>query len=73
MDGKNVYELPSIVQGIKWMHAICRYPVKSKFIKAICIGNYVGWPLLSVENVYKHYPKIEETPKGHLNQSQKNV
>ena len=24
----NVYELPSIGQGIKWMHAVCGYPVK---------------------------------------------
>ena len=25
----NVYELPSIEQGIRWMHAACGYPVKS--------------------------------------------
>ena len=69
----NVYELTSIFKGIKWMHAVCKYPVKSTWIKAIRTGNYVGWPLLSIENVCKHYPEIEETPKGHLNQSRKNV
>ena len=31
----NVYELPSIEQGIRWMHAACGYPVKSTRIKAI--------------------------------------
>ena len=65
----NLYELTSISQGIKWMHAVCGYPVKSTFIKAIRARKYAGWPALSIENVYKHYPKTEETPKGHRNQS----
>ena len=53
------------------MHAVCGYPVKSTWLKSICAGNYVGWPLLSIENVYRHYPETEEKPKGHLNQSRK--
>ena len=69
----NVYELPSIGKGIKWMHAVCGYPVKSTWMKSIRSGNFVGWPLLTVENVHKHYPETEETPKGHLNQSRHSV
>ena len=65
----NVYELPSIRQAIRFMHAACGFPVKSTWIKAIRSGNYVGWPLLTVSNVHKHYPETDETPKGHLNQS----
>ena len=38
----SVYELPSIEQGIKWMHAVCGYPVKSTWVKAIKAGNFVG-------------------------------
>ena len=38
-------------------------------MKAIRAGNFVGWPLLPVENVHTHYPETEENPKGHLNQS----
>ena len=65
----NVYELPSIEQGIRYMHATCGYPAKSTWIKAIGKGNYAGWPLLTVENVHKHYPETDETPMGPLNQT----
>ena len=43
----NVYDLPSTEQGIKWMHAVCGYPVKSTWLKAIAAGNFIGWPLLN--------------------------
>jgi hypothetical protein len=42
-------------------------------LKAIKAGNFVGWPLLTEQNVKKYYPETTETPKGHLNQSRKNV
>ena len=69
----NVYDLPSTEQGIKWMHAVCGYPVKSAWLKAIAAGNFIGWPLLTVQNVKKYYPETSKTPKGHLNQTRKNV
>ena len=69
----NVYELPSLKQGIRWMHAACGYPVQSTWIKAIRNENYAGWPLLTVKNVNKHYPKTDATPMGHLNQTRANV
>ena len=31
----NVYELLSISQGIKWVHDVCRYPVKPTWLKKI--------------------------------------
>jgi hypothetical protein len=68
----SVYDLPSTEQAIK-MHAVCGFPVKSTWLKAIKAGNYVGWPLLTEVNVKKYYPESTETPKGHLNQSRKNV
>jgi hypothetical protein len=69
----SVYDLPSTEQAIKWMHAVCGFPVKSTWLKAIKAGNYVGWPLLTKTNVKKYYPESTETPTGHLNQSRKNV
>jgi hypothetical protein len=69
----SVYDLPSTEQAIKWMHAVCGYPVKTTWLKAIKAGNYIGWPLLTVKNVTKYYPETTETPKGHLNQTRKNV
>jgi len=69
----SVYDLPSTEQAIKWMHAVCGYPVKSTWIKAIKAGNYVGWPMLTERNVQKYYPETTETTKGHMNQTRKNV
>jgi len=69
----SVYDLPSTEQAIKWMHAVCGYPVKSTWLKAVKAGNYVGWPMLTERNVKKYYPETSETAKGHLNQTRKNV
>jgi hypothetical protein len=69
----SVYNLPSTEQGIKWMYAVCGYPVKSTWLKAIAAGNFIGWPLLNMRNVKKYYPETTETPKGHMNQMRKNV
>jgi hypothetical protein len=69
----SVYDLPSTEEAIKWMHAVCGYPVKSTWLKAVKAGNYTGWPLLTERNVNKYYPETTETPKGHLNQARKNV
>jgi hypothetical protein len=55
------------------MHAMCGYPVKSTWLKAIKAGNYVGWPMLTERNVQKYYSKMINTAKGHLNQTRKNV
>lgn len=48
----SVYDLPSIEQEIKLMHAVCGYPIKSTWLKAIKQGSFVGWPLL-IQNKYK--------------------
>ena len=69
----SVYDLPSTEQAIRWMHAVCGYPVKSTWLKAIQAGNFIGWPLLTVRNIQKYFPETVETPKGHINQSRKNV
>ena len=67
----SVYDLPLTEQAIKWMHAICGYPVKSTWLKAIKAGNHVGWPMLHECNVQKFYPVTIETAKGRLNQTKK--
>ncbi len=55
------------------MHAVCRYPVKSTWLKAIAAGNFIGWPLLNMRNVKKYHPETTESQKGHMNQMRKNV
>lgn len=69
----SVYDLPSIKQAVKWMHAVCGYPIKSTWLKAIKAGNFTGWPLLNERNVNKYYPDTAKTPKGHMNQKRKNL
>ena len=69
----SVYDLPSTEEAIKLMHAVCGYPVKSTWLKAVKAGNYIGWPLLTERNVTKYYPETTETPKGHMTQTQKNL
>jgi hypothetical protein len=69
----SVYALPSTKQAIKWMHVVCGYPVTSTWLKAIKVGNYVGWPMLTECKIQKYYPETIETAKGHLNQTRKNV
>ena len=55
------------------MHAVCGYPIKTTWVKAVKAGNFVGWPLLTVKNINKYYPEMDETLKGHMNQQCKNV
>ena len=69
----NVYDLPTIEEAVRWMHASCGYPVKSTWIKAIKAGNFLGWPIINIRTVSTYYPETQETPKGHLNQTRKNV
>ena len=33
----------------------------------------MGWPILTKCNVNKYYPDMDKTPKGHMNQTRKNV
>ncbi len=55
------------------MHAVCRYPVKLTWLKAIKAGNYIGWPMLTECNGNNYFPETSETSKGHMNQTCKNV
>ena len=72
-EANSVYNLPTTEEALKRMHTVCGYPVKPTWIKAMKAGNFTGWPMLNKRNVAKYYPETTETPKGHLNQSRKNV
>jgi len=69
----SVYNLPSTKEAIKWMLAVCGYPVKSTWLKAVKTGNCISWPLLTEQNVNKYYPETTEAPKGHMTQTRTNV
>ena len=69
----NLFELPSLRESIRYLHASLGFPVKSTWLKAIRAGNFAGWPLVTVENVHKYFPESEETQMGHLNQQRQGV
>eukprot|EP00804_Cyclotella_cryptica_P024323 CCRYP_015308-RA/>CCRYP_015308-RA protein AED:0.19 eAED:0.16 QI:0/0/0/1/0.2/0.16/6/0/899 len=62
----NMYELPSIEQSLRYLHAAAGFPTKSTWLAAIRKGNYSTWPLITVKNVHKHFPQSEETQQGHM-------
>jgi hypothetical protein len=43
------------------------------WMRTIRAGNYVGWPMLTEQNVSKYYPESDKNLKGHMNQARKNV
>ena len=69
----NVFDLPSTEQTIRYLHACAGFPTKRTWLRAIKKGNFVGWPMLTVENVNKHFPQSDETIKGHLNHQRQGV
>ena len=55
----NVFDLPSTAQTIRYLHACAGFPTRRTWIRAIKKGNFVGWPMVTVENVNKHFPESE--------------
>ena len=47
----NVFNLPSIPQVIRYLHASAGFPTKDSWIKAIKNGHYATWPGLTVDTV----------------------
>ena len=56
-----------------YTYACAGFLARRAWIKAIKKGNFIGWPMLAVENVNKHFPESEETVKGHMNHQQQGV
>eukprot|EP00804_Cyclotella_cryptica_P026876 CCRYP_017593-RA/>CCRYP_017593-RA protein AED:0.20 eAED:0.21 QI:0/0/0/1/1/1/3/0/940 len=69
----NVYELPSIEQTIRYLHAAAGSPTKTTWMAAIRRGNYNMWPLVIIANVHKHFPQLEETQQGHMRSQRQGV
>ena len=69
----NVYDLPSIKQVVKYLHAAAGFPVAETWIKAIKAGNYNTWPTISPEIVRRHFPESSETQKGHMKKQRQGV
>ncbi len=70
---QNVYELPSVEPIIRYLHGAAGFPTKASWLKAICKGNYLSWPLINVKNVAKYFPESEEIQKGHMHSQRQGV
>ena len=64
----NVYELPSVEQTIRYLHAAAGFPTKATGLAAIRRHNYSSWPMVTVKAVHKFFPESEETQEGHMRQ-----
>ena len=62
----NVYDLPSINQTVKYLHAAAGFPTRETWLKAINAGNFATWPTITSNNVRRHFPESDETAKGHM-------
>ena len=72
-EAANVYNLPSIAQTIKYLHAAAGYPTEDRWIRAIKAGNYISWPGLTATAARKHFPESDETQKGHMKRQRQGV
>jgi len=69
----NVYDLPSINQTVKYLHAAAGFPTKETWLKAINAGNFATWPTITPNNVRRHFPESDETAKGHMKKQRQGV
>jgi hypothetical protein len=70
----NAYNLPSISQTVKYLHAAVGFPVKDTWTKAIKAGNFNIWPTITPSTVQQHFPESEDkTQKGHIKKQRQRV
>ena len=48
-----VYQLPYIKLAVRYLHGAAGFPTKETCIKIIRMGNYLTWPLRTVNNASK--------------------
>ena len=68
-----VYDLPSITQAVRYLHAAAGFPTQETWIKAIKKGNYNTWPTITPTVVRRHFPESDETQKGHMKRQRQGV
>jgi hypothetical protein len=70
---KSAYQTTNIPALIKFLHATAFSPVTSTWKQAIKHGFFQSWPGLTTTAVNEHFPKLQATTKGHMDQTRKNV
>ena len=69
----NVYEWPSTGKVVVFHHASLGFPTKTTLLSATQNNFLASFPGLTTDSVNKFYPKTDETPKDHMQQSKQRV
>ena len=62
---RNVYELKTKPELVRYYHAAAGFPTKPTWIAAIKNGHYKTWAGLNQKDVAKYFPESTETWQGH--------
>ena len=69
----SAYDLPSVEALVQYFHAAAGFPVKTMWLKAIKVGNYLTCPGLTLDNATVYCPLADEKIKGRIVQSRQGV
>jgi hypothetical protein len=69
----NVYDLPSVSQTVKYLHAAAGFPVKDTWTKAIKAGNFNTMPTITPSMVQQHFTESDKTQKGRMKKQRQKV
>jgi hypothetical protein len=61
----NIYELKTQPKLVQYLHAAARLPTKPTWLREVKNRQFASWTGLTPEAIAKHFPKSEETLKGH--------
>ena len=65
----NVYELPTTKEVVRFLHGALGFLTQATLLASARKGSLITFPGMSPENITKHFPESDETPKGHMCQS----
>ena len=68
-----MYDLPSINQTVRYLHAAAGFPTEDMWIKAIKAGNYNTWPTITPTIIRRHFPESDKTKQGHMKRQRQGI
>ena len=69
----SVYDLPNTKEVVRFLHAVLGTPTRATLLTAAQHGNIVTLPGMTPEIISRHFPKSDETQKGHMKQTKQGV
>jgi hypothetical protein len=78
----NVYNIPSIKEAMRYLHAAADFPVKETWVEAIRAGSFITWLGITVKTVNQHFQRIggnkkrsheKATSKREINKSKRGI